>query len=58
MEMHCSAHFLQDGTLSHASKRIKNFLKDKPCKVIDWLGNSPDLNPIKTAWNFMKKTHN
>jgi transposase len=50
MEMHRCSHFLQDGAPCHASKRIK----DKPFEVIDWPGNSPDLNPIENAWNFMK----
>jgi hypothetical protein len=30
-------------------------LKDKPFEVIDWPGNSADLNLIENAWNFMKK---
>jgi transposase len=54
MTIHWSTHFLQDGAPCHASKRIKDFLKDKPFEVIDWPGNSPDLNPIENAWNFMK----
>jgi transposase len=45
---------LQDGAPFHASKRIKDFLKDKPLEVIDWPGNSPDVNPVENAWNFMK----
>jgi hypothetical protein len=35
----------------HASKSIQDFLGDKPFEVIDWPGNSPDLNPIKNMWN-------
>ncbi len=54
MEMHRSTHFLWDCAPCHASKRIKEFLKDKPFEVIDWPGNSPDLNPIKIDLNFMK----
>jgi transposase len=23
-------------------------------EVMDWLGNSPDLNPIENVWNIMK----
>jgi transposase len=54
MGFHRSTHFLQDGAPCHASKGIKDFLKDKPFKVLDWPGNSPDLNPVENAWNFMK----
>jgi len=54
MESHGCTHFLQDGAPCHASKRIKAFLADKPFELIDWPGNSPDLNPIENAWNYMK----
>jgi transposase len=54
MRIHRCTHFLQDGAPCHASKRIKDYLKDKPFEVIDWPGNSPDLNPIENMWNFMK----
>jgi hypothetical protein len=30
------------GTVCRVSKRIKDFLADKPCEVIDLLGNSQD----------------
>jgi transposase len=54
MEIHRTTHFLQDGAPCHVSKRIKNFLADKPFEVIDWPGNSPVLNPIENCWNYMK----
>jgi transposase len=52
--MHRSTHFLQDGTPFHTSKRIEDFLKDKPFEVTDWPVDCPDFNPIENAWNFMK----
>jgi transposase len=54
MELHGCTHFLQDGAPCHASKRIKAFLAEQPFQVIDWPGNSPDLNPIENCWNHMK----
>ncbi len=51
---HRSTHFLQDEAPCHASKRIKQYLADKLFQVMDWPGNSPDLNPIKNAWNYRK----
>ncbi len=55
MEIHGSTHFLQDGAPCHASKRIKQYLASKPFEVMDWPGNSPDLNPIENCWNYMKE---
>jgi transposase len=55
MGIHGATHFLHDGAPCHASKRVKNFLADKPFQVIDWPGNSPDLNPIENCWNYMKE---
>jgi transposase len=55
MRDHRSTHFLQDGAPCHASKRIKAYLADKPFEVMDWPGNSPDLNPIENCWNYMKE---
>ena len=46
--------FMQDGAPCHRSKLVTNFLKKKKVKVLDWPGNSPDLNPIETLWTVMK----
>ncbi len=54
MEIHGCTHFLQDGAPCHASKRIKAFLTKQSFQVIDWPGNSPDLNPTENCWNNMK----
>jgi transposase len=54
MERYGSTHFLHDGAPCHASKKIKAFLKEKPFEVMDWPGNSPNLNPIENCWNHMK----
>lgn len=49
-----ATHFLQDGAPCHKTKVITALLKDCPFEVIDWPGNSPDLNPIENCWNMMK----
>jgi hypothetical protein len=54
MEIHGSTHFLQDEAPCHTSKKIKEFLGTQSFQIIDWPGNSPDLNPIDNCWNFMK----
>jgi hypothetical protein len=55
MSIHRAMHFLHDGAPCHASKRIKEYLADKPFTIIDWPGNSLDLNPIENCWNDMKE---
>ncbi|KAG0729791.1 Transposable element Tcb1 transposase [Chionoecetes opilio] len=47
--------FMQDSAPAHRSKVVQKFLTDNNIPVLDWPGNSPDLNPIENAWNEMKK---
>jgi transposase len=45
MEINGTIKFLQDGAPCHKAKKVM---------VINWPGNSPDLNPIENAWNYIK----
>ena len=47
-------HFLQDGAPCHTALSIKEYLRGFPFEIMDWPGNSPDLNPIENCWNFIK----
>ena len=39
--------FMQDNAPCHTAKFIKKFFEDQHINVLDWPGNSPDLNPIE-----------
>ena len=47
-------HFMQDGAPVHRSRVVKKWLKDNHVPVLECPRNSPDINPIENAWNYMK----
>lgn len=46
--------FMQDNAPCHKAKRVMKWLQNKKVDVLEWPGNSPDLNPIEELWANMK----
>ena len=45
---------MHDVAPRHRSKAVKEFLEQENVQVLDWPGNSPDLNPIENLWKLIK----
>lgn len=47
--------FQQDGAPCHTAQKCMKWFAGNNVKVLDWPGNSPDLNPIENLWSRLKK---
>lgn len=41
--------FMQYGAPCHTARSVKSFLKEQNIPLLDWPGNSPDMNPIENV---------
>ena len=47
--------FQQDEAPCHASKKSMTAFTNSNVEILDWPGNSPDLNPIENLWAIVKQ---
>jgi hypothetical protein len=47
--------FQQDNAPIHTAKIVKTFFSTNGVSVIDWVPQSPDLNPIEWLWGYLEK---
>ena len=45
---------MHDGAPCHRLKVVSECFRKGKVEVFDWLENSPDLDPIKNLWTYMK----
>ena len=47
--------FMQDNTPRHTPKSVKTFLSKEDATVMEWLVQSPDMNPIDNVWKLLNE---
>ena len=53
---HSSEVFMHNSAPCHKARKVTTYLEQKQINILEWPGNSLDLNPIENCWHKMKKT--
>ena len=54
-KIHGSEVFMHDSAPCHKTRKVTRYLESKQINILEWPGNSPDLNPIENCWHKIKK---
>ncbi|KAG1136550.1 hypothetical protein G6F37_012573 [Rhizopus arrhizus] len=50
--------FQHDNDPKHTSKLVKQYLEQQFYNILEWLAQSPDLNPIENMWSLLNRRLN